>query len=161
MSQETSVYQYFDAAGHLLYVGVTGRNVKRGQEHARTKEWWPLVATSTVDHFPTRERALAEESYLIRYHQPPYNTQGKSGPVQPKSHTFTVPVNYKRSVLGRLGRQSNLADVDLDWLAPRVALAAHFIRAEYHAALENGETVAEFRARLSRVLTVEEETVAA
>lgn len=69
-----SVYQYFDARGRLLYVGVTARNVRRAQEHAETKDWWPQATGCTLEHFDTRELALARERELIERHAPPYNT---------------------------------------------------------------------------------------
>jgi predicted GIY-YIG superfamily endonuclease len=73
----TSVYQYYDVNGDTLYIGVTDRGSARGREHARTKEWWPLVVSSTIEHYPNRTEALARELYLIRYWSPPHNTAGK------------------------------------------------------------------------------------
>lgn len=69
-----SVYQYHDKVGVLLYVGVTSRNVRRTQEHAETKSWWPLTTGSVIEHYPTREMALAREEELIRRYKPPFNT---------------------------------------------------------------------------------------
>lgn len=69
-----SVYQYHDAAGVLLYVGVTSRDIRRTQEHAETKAWWPLTTGCAIEHYPTREMALAREAELIRKYKPPFNT---------------------------------------------------------------------------------------
>lgn len=77
MSRSTTVYYYFGAKGKLLYVGVTGRNMARAAEHARTKSWWPLAFTCRLEHYPTREQALARELYLIAKFQPEYNVIGK------------------------------------------------------------------------------------
>jgi ribosomal protein L32/predicted GIY-YIG superfamily endonuclease len=70
----TSVYQYYDAHGHILYVGVTARGIRRAHEHAETKEWWPLCTGCVIEHFLTRDEALAREKSLIQRHVPPYNT---------------------------------------------------------------------------------------
>lgn len=162
MSEPTSVYTYFDALGHILYVGVTGRGVKRGQEHARTKEWWPLVTTSTVVHFDTRERALAEESYLIRYHRPPYNTAGKpSGPPRWQSHTHAISTDAKRAIFGNLSRPRTLSEVRVDSIAPADCSASPCIRALYDSACAKRQTVAQFRDELRQVLIVEREMAAA
>lgn len=73
--EATSVYRYFDCVGRLVYVGVTKRGVQRAHEHAKTKDWWPLVTGSTVEHFATREEALEREAELIQRHRPLANIQ--------------------------------------------------------------------------------------
>lgn len=70
----TTVYQYYDRTGHVLYVGVTSRETKRQQEHAETKIWWPLATGCGLEHFATRDEALARERQLIERYCPPYNT---------------------------------------------------------------------------------------
>ncbi|MEU6098944.1 GIY-YIG nuclease family protein [Streptomyces sp. NPDC047079] len=70
-----TVYQYFGTGGHLLYVGITERGVKRAHEHAGSKAWWKLATGCTLEHFDTREEALEREAYLIRTYRPPYNQQ--------------------------------------------------------------------------------------
>jgi excinuclease UvrABC nuclease subunit len=70
----TSVYQYHDGGGRILYVGVTARGIRRAHEHAEAKEWWPLCTGSTIEHYQTRDLALAREEQLIRRYKPPYNT---------------------------------------------------------------------------------------
>lgn len=76
--QSTCVYQYFDQSGRLLYVGITGRGVTRSHEHARSKDWWHLTTGCHIEHYATRDEALAREAYLIAAYKPPHNTQGKS-----------------------------------------------------------------------------------
>lgn len=74
-SKPTSVYLYFDRGGVLIYVGITGRGVSRQQEHERDKPWWAYTHTQTIEHYPTRDEALAREAVLIATHCPPFNTQ--------------------------------------------------------------------------------------
>jgi predicted GIY-YIG superfamily endonuclease len=143
----TSVYLYFDAAGRLLYVGITGRGHQRAREHERSKPWWPLVARAEVQHFSTRKRALEEERYLISYHQPPHNTQGRSS-APLSAHRLDVPYNFVRSLNGRLAWQKTLEAVDIDALAPAGSYAAHHVRQAYFNLLDNGGSVSDLRQRL-------------
>lgn len=69
----TSVYLYRDVNGFLIYVGITSRSVVRQHEHAAGKEWWPFVASQSVEHFETREAAATRERRLIEKFRPPFN----------------------------------------------------------------------------------------
>lgn len=79
----TTLYRFFDAPGHLLYIGISARGAARWSEHAAEKPWWPEVAVTTVEHFLTREDAAAAEADAIRREQPRYNRAGRSQPGQP------------------------------------------------------------------------------
>lgn len=70
----TSVYQYYDVGGRVLYVGITARGIRRAHEHAETKEWWPYCTGCAIEHFATRELALSREEELIKLYSPPFNT---------------------------------------------------------------------------------------
>jgi hypothetical protein len=159
-STPTSVYRYYDDLGRLLYVGVTARGHSRATEHARSKPWWPLVARAEIEHFSTRDRALDEERYLIGYHQPPYNTQGRAASI-PRPHRWEVPADFARSVNGRLAWQKTLQDVDIDNLAPAGSLAAHHIRQAYYDLLAQNGSVAELRQRLRALFTPKTDAPAA
>ena len=71
MNETTCVYQYYDADGSLLYVGITGRGIKRSHEHARSKDWWPLTTGCHIEHFESRDAALAREAYLCLLYTSP------------------------------------------------------------------------------------------
>lgn len=68
-----ALYRLLNAAGTLLYVGVTDNPDRRFAQHRDTKGWWPQVAKKTVDWYPSRDRALAEESATIAAEAPVYN----------------------------------------------------------------------------------------
>lgn len=74
-SELTTVYQYFASNGALLYVGITNRGTKRLHEHADSKPWWHLATGCTLEHYTSRDEALAREAALIEAHRPPYNFQ--------------------------------------------------------------------------------------
>lgn len=67
-----SVYRCFDAAGRLLYVGMTACVLRRMQEH-RVKDWWPRVASITVKHYPNRRTARNAERLAIVRERPEIN----------------------------------------------------------------------------------------
>lgn len=71
----TALYRYYDRHGLLLYVGITGRGVRRNAEHNKNAEWWPLVASQEVEHFDTRDLALSAEKSAIERLRPPFNQQ--------------------------------------------------------------------------------------
>ena len=79
-----SLYRHFDATGVLLYVGVSKNVDKRSWEHRKERAWFAEVASTTVEPFPTRQKAEAAERVAIRNENPKHNV----------SHT--PPVFYRR-----------------------------------------------------------------
>lgn len=69
----TSVYQYFDRAGVLIYVGITCTGIARNQQHNADKDWWQWVAKQTIEHYHSRAEALGREKALIQKYRPPFN----------------------------------------------------------------------------------------
>lgn len=76
--QKTTLYRYFDSEGRLLYVGITGNQFNRLDQHSKTQPWWLEVHTGSFQHFQTRQEALDAEAYAIGSELPKYN---KAGPV--------------------------------------------------------------------------------
>lgn len=70
-----TLYRFFDAAGSLLYIGVTQNGAGRIQQHNRDKDWWPQVATATFETYPDRDAVLRAEANAIRAERPRYNVQ--------------------------------------------------------------------------------------
>jgi predicted GIY-YIG superfamily endonuclease len=69
----TTLYRFHDAAGELLYVGITAQGRGRWYQHQGDKDWWSHVAKATVEHFPNREAAAAAEVEAIRAEKPLHN----------------------------------------------------------------------------------------
>lgn len=76
MDTQTSLYRYFDAAGVLLYVGITSRRTGRSLQHAAEKSWWSEVARAEYEHFATREEAARRERLVIATERPRHNITG-------------------------------------------------------------------------------------
>lgn len=78
--ERTALYRFYNADEALLYVGVTNDPVRRWDQHADAKEWWPQVARKTIEWFEGRAEALAAERTAIRSENPIHNHQSKSSP---------------------------------------------------------------------------------
>jgi hypothetical protein len=75
------VYRHFNAAGDLLYVGVSNGFTRRQRVHARSAHWFPEISRIEIERFPTYEAACEAESRAIRSESPLYNN-GKNAPVE-------------------------------------------------------------------------------
>ncbi len=74
-----TVYRLRDAAGDLLYVGMTHSAMSRLAHHSTQKPWWPDVSTVDVEHIPSRAHAADAEAEALRTENPAHNIQGVSG----------------------------------------------------------------------------------
>jgi hypothetical protein len=63
---ETAVYQLHDAAGGLLYVGMSRNPMGRWAWHAELHPWWPDVASFTVKWYGSRDEAARMERDAIK-----------------------------------------------------------------------------------------------
>ena len=70
---KTTLYRYFDGDGKLLYVGITGDNVKRQSQHRRNAFWFGQIASATFEHFNSREEAIEAEREAIQTELPEFN----------------------------------------------------------------------------------------
>lgn len=67
------LYRHFDDMGTLLYVGVSLSSVNRLGQHKDHSHWFNRIATQKIEHFTTREEALAAETKAIQDENPTYN----------------------------------------------------------------------------------------
>jgi hypothetical protein len=73
MNEPVDLYRYFDDAGRLLYVGISNSAFARAHAHRRRSSWWVSATSMTIEHHPTRERALAAEARAIQTERPIWN----------------------------------------------------------------------------------------
>ncbi|MEV5314282.1 GIY-YIG nuclease family protein [Streptomyces sp. NPDC052610] len=99
----TALYRFRDAAGSLLYLGISSDPDRRETQHARdaAETWYPLVSDRTVTWFDSREEAEAAEKAAIAAERPRFNVKGSThfGPEAFAAHhnrqrkaTAAVPV---------------------------------------------------------------------
>lgn len=75
----TALYRLFDAAGELLYIGISAdpekrfRNHRHGNKREKPKEWWPRVASERIEWFDSRPEADTAETYAILTEHPQHN----------------------------------------------------------------------------------------
>lgn len=91
----TDLYRFFDAAGDLLYVGISVSAIQRASEHRADKGWWHEVASMTVEKVPgDRAAALEAERLAILNEGPRYNVVHNQGgaPNQRRMATTDAPL---------------------------------------------------------------------
>jgi excinuclease UvrABC nuclease subunit len=74
---ETKLYRHFDAAGELLYVGISLNAVYRLSQHKDHSAWFSSISNVTIETFPTRKDALDAETTAIIKEKPKHNIKGK------------------------------------------------------------------------------------
>ena len=70
------VYQYFDAAEQLLYVGMTSSAAKRALRHWQRSDWWSWVASVSYQRCPNRDAAFKLESKIRAEQKPLFRWTG-------------------------------------------------------------------------------------
>ena len=83
-----TVYRYYDAAGYLLYIGLTGQGMGRSDNHRRAAAWWPEVARGEFEHFTSAAKALRHETALITRLTPRHN--------RAENPTYQAPLRVRR-----------------------------------------------------------------
>lgn len=99
-----TVYIHKDAAGSVLYVGITNSKMARQYEHNIYSEWWRFVQSVDVEHVLGREVAIKRESQLIQEFLPPFNRD------QNPNHA-ELRLSYYRSVGVEVPTQAGVAPV--------------------------------------------------
>jgi len=69
----TALYRHYDAAGALLYVGITDCLSERDKRHAATAHWHDLVHRTETEWCLSRGHALALEKVAIQFEKPLHN----------------------------------------------------------------------------------------
>ena len=72
----TALYRHYDAAGALLYVGITDCLSGRDKQHAATAHWHADVARTETEWCVSRDHALALESVAVQFEAPLHNKAG-------------------------------------------------------------------------------------
>lgn len=73
----TELYRHFDGENALLYVGISLSTFTRLSQHRDHSQWFKKVARVSIEHFPTREEAIAAEKKAIKTEAPMFNIAHK------------------------------------------------------------------------------------
>lgn len=84
----TGLYRLYSAQGVLLYVGIADNIPSRLKQHSKDKPWWPEVASTAFQQFPSRAEAEAAEKRAIQSEQPLHNVVHNRNRRKPTA-TFT------------------------------------------------------------------------
>lgn len=87
MTGPTYLYRLYDAAGVLLYVGISHDAEVRRAQHAHTQPWGWQVVRMVAELLDTRHDARLAEAEAIRREGPRYNVRGgtyRPGPGAPE-----------------------------------------------------------------------------
>lgn len=82
-NEPTQLYRQFDAAGVLLYVGISANALHRQSQHAG-KPWARDVVRVEIENHPSRRAAFKAETLAIRAEKPRYNRTGVARPWTPQ-----------------------------------------------------------------------------
>ncbi len=74
-SVPTSLYRHYDAVGCLLYVGISLSAFTRFAQHKHGSLWSANVTRMEIEHYASREAALAAEKEIIETERPVWNVQ--------------------------------------------------------------------------------------
>lgn len=92
----TALYRHFDAAGVLLYVGISLSAVQRLAQH-RDKPWFRQIARVDVEWFDDRGQAERAEVAAIRRERPAHNVRHATGLPVPAPGRVAFGVRHDRS----------------------------------------------------------------
>jgi excinuclease UvrABC nuclease subunit len=73
MTKRFACYRHYNAAGELLYVGVTESTGQRYSAHKHASAWFEDIAEIKCDYFDSRRAALVLEAATIVCDAPKYN----------------------------------------------------------------------------------------
>lgn len=69
----TQLYRHFDENEGLLYVGISLSTFNRLSQHKDHSGWFKKIKNVTIEHFETREEAMAAERKAIKSENPKFN----------------------------------------------------------------------------------------
>lgn len=137
--QPTAVYRMYDAAGRLLYVGMTNNTDVRWKWHAQSRGWWRHVSRKAVEWHPDRATARRHEALAIKSEAPLYNSMhAAAGP-------HDVPLRDARSQLSRIVDQVRILH-EARWLTRNGHRTVAVVHPAFHdRAVTNDRIVAALR----------------
>jgi hypothetical protein len=110
----TALYRLYDAAGRLLYVGVSHKPDVRWGQHSEEKEWWPQVDRRAIEWHDSRGSAERAELLAIADERPAYNVVGTPLVTVSSTHGRTPvrPIRVDAELWDDFGKAATASDTD-------------------------------------------------
>ena len=105
----TQLYRHFDAAGVLLYVGISLSTVHRLSQHRDDSHWFDQIKRVEIEHFPTRKQAEIAEQVAILTEAPLHNIRQNESVLR---REYDLADSYKAAVDSRHLLRSRLDEFD-------------------------------------------------
>lgn len=117
-----TLYRAHDAAGRLLYVGISKQIAKRLKAHQHSSEWFSACARISMENFDTKRQAEEAERHAILDEKPLHNAE-KLPPGQPRWQDFMTPSEAQE--LSDARRKSDAARAMMKTLKSRAHARRH------------------------------------
>jgi len=115
---EQILYRFYDRAGRLLYIGITGDAATRWSNHSKKQPWWPSVRRIEIEPYATRIEVELAEKAAIRAEKPlhnkVHNTSNTTRLTKPREGYATDPQHYTDACHTCFGMWPA---VEMDWRA--------------------------------------------
>lgn len=111
---ETALYRCFNNRDELLYVGVSYSAINRYSQHKTSSKWAKDVVKICIEHFNSRDLALAAEKKAIKTEYPKHNTQHNNGE-RPRELGHATVCSFNHQTNGKVVtglRIDSLPDID-------------------------------------------------
>jgi excisionase family DNA binding protein len=101
------LYRHFADDGTLLYVGISNNPFNRLGQHEEVSCWFGEVATVKIEHFKTREAAMAAERKAVFEETPRYNL------ARPRSSDGPMLTDYAVDLMRGARNRADASRLDL------------------------------------------------
>lgn len=142
-----SLYRHFSAAGDLLYVGISLSALVRLGQHERHSGWFASISTVKVEHFDTREQALAAERAAVENEKPQFNKnlRRQHGPSRFEQEELESAIEKSKQRLVR-----RIVSVDPFYTVPQAASVLNISTGGVKNLIEDGKLGAVITRRYTR-----------
>jgi hypothetical protein len=89
-----ALYRHYDAAGRLLYVGISNHPIRRAQQHRINSKWVRESVRMTTEWLPDAVSAALAELEVIKNEKPLHNKPPNAGPQSHRTEP-TVMINAR------------------------------------------------------------------
>jgi excinuclease UvrABC nuclease subunit len=135
---KTQLYRHFDAEKKLLYVGISLSTFARLSQHKDHSPWFEQVTTVEIEHFETREEAMAAERKAIKTENPQFNIAMKKTLVEIKKEEREFYAEKRRALEEKESLINRYVDHRIAYQLEEVRLMINMTKGEMEKHVEAG-----------------------